>query len=105
MHPKHLYRSAPAGSASLPGRPAYPLLDAVDQAPVARPLLRAFYLERLEDPSGVSGTGRVAEGVVFSNGWVALVWLSASPSLVFYPSLENVEAIHGHGGMTRLVFA
>jgi hypothetical protein len=105
MHPKYLYRSAPAASASVPRSPAHPPLDAVDQARAACPSLLAFYLERLEDPSGVSGTGRVAEGVVFSNGWVALVWLSASPSLAFYLSLESVEAIHGHGGKTRLVFA
>ena len=37
---------------------------------------RIFHLLRLADESGVSGTGRVAEGVIFSNGWVALVWLT-----------------------------
>jgi len=52
----------------------------------------------------VSGTGRVAEGVIFSNGWVALVWLTETPSMGFYPSIEAVEAIHGHSGKTRVVF-
>jgi hypothetical protein len=66
--------------------------------------LVTFHLMRLEDESGVSGTGRVAEGAVFSNGWVALVWLTSTPSLNFYTSIEAVEAIHGHGGATRIVY-
>ena len=66
--------------------------------------MRNFNLIRSLDPSGVSGTGCVAEGVVFSNGWVALTWLSEQPSITFYASLAQVEAIHGHGGSTRIVF-
>jgi len=65
---------------------------------------RLFHLLRLDDESGVSGTGRVAEGVVFSNGWVALLWLTETPSMGFYPSIEAVETIHGHSGKTRVVF-
>jgi hypothetical protein len=63
-----------------------------------------FHLLRLADESGVSGTGRVAEGAIFSNGWVALVWLTETPSLNFYPSIDAVEAIHGHNGATRIVY-
>jgi hypothetical protein len=63
----------------------------------------AFHLLRLDDVSGVSGTGRVAEGVVFSNGLVAVAWLSDHPSVAVYPSVAAVEAIHGHGGRTVLV--
>ena len=70
----------------------------------ARPQVRTFFLHRLEDESGVSGTGRVAEGAIFSNGWVALVWLSETPSVSFYPTIDAVEAIHGHEGKTRIVF-
>jgi hypothetical protein len=66
--------------------------------------LRHFHLHRTEDPTGVSGTGCVAEGVVFSNGWVAMTWHSAQPSMNFYTSIEQVEAIHGHSGTTRVVF-
>ncbi len=66
--------------------------------------MRIFKLQRTEDMSGVSGTGCVAEGVVFGNGWVAMVWLSDRPSLVFYPTIEDVEAIHGHDGRTEVVF-
>lgn len=65
--------------------------------------MRRFYLQRDIDETGVSGTGKVAEGVVFSTGWVALTWLTSVNSLVFYPSFQNVEHIHGHGGKTRIV--
>ena len=65
--------------------------------------MRAFHLLRLDDVSGVSGTGRVAEGVVFSNGLVALTWLSPYPTVAVYPSAAAVEAIHGHDGRTLVV--
>jgi hypothetical protein len=65
--------------------------------------VRAFHLLRLDDVSGVSGTGRVAEGVIFSNGLVALTWLSSYPTVSVYPSVAAVEAIHGHDGRTLLV--
>lgn len=68
--------------------------------------MRRFVLERDADMSGVSGTGRVAEGVVFSDGTVALRWSSAWPtSVVFHDrGIEAVRAVHGHGGSTRIVF-
>lgn len=66
--------------------------------------MRRFLLDRTEDPTGISGTGYVAEGVVFSNGWVGLTWVTPWTSVVFYPSLEHVEHIHGHEGKTVLVF-
>jgi len=79
-------------------------LQAPLQLPSGRQGIATFHLLRLEDESGVSGTGWVAEGAVFSNGWVALTWLGETPSLNFYPSLEAVEAIHGHAGATRIIF-
>lgn len=66
--------------------------------------MRTFKLNRKQDATGVSGTGIVAEGVIFSTGWVALTWLTAVNSLVFYPSILNVEKIHGHDGMTEIVY-
>ena len=63
---------------------------------------RRFVLNRREDITGVSGTGIVAEGCLFSTGWVALTWLTEINSLVFYPSIENVQYIHGHGGHTTI---
>jgi hypothetical protein len=66
--------------------------------------IATFHLLRLDDESGVSGIGWVAEGAVFSNGWVVLVWPTGTPSLNFYESISDVEAVHGHGGRTRIVF-
>lgn len=67
---------------------------------------RRFILQRDVDETGVSGTGVVAEGVVFSSGVVALQWLGGFPtSVVFHDrGLESVEVIHGHNGKTQIVF-
>lgn len=65
---------------------------------------RPFHLQRSEDATGVSGVGKVAEGVVFSNGWCALTWLTENTSVAFYPSIETLEAIHGHHGNTAVVY-
>lgn len=66
--------------------------------------MRTFRLVRERDVSGVSGTGVVAEGVEFADGCVVLRWLSQWPtSVVFHDrGMESVEAIHGHGGATRI---
>jgi hypothetical protein len=66
--------------------------------------MRRFHFLRLKDASGVSGCGIVAEGVVFSNGKVALEWLSSHASTNLYDSIADVEFIHGHEGMTKIVF-
>ena len=34
--------------------------------------MKPFWLEKIEDESGISGVGRVAEGVDFSNGRCAM---------------------------------
>ena len=46
--------------------------------------MKMFYLKRGEDESGVSGTGRVAQGFIFDNGKVAVTWLSEHPSVTVY---------------------
>lgn len=66
--------------------------------------IRRFHFERLEDASGVSGCGKVAEGVIFSDGRVAVEWLSDHASTNLYNSIADVEFIHGHGGRTRIVY-
>jgi hypothetical protein len=67
--------------------------------------MRTFYLERAIDLSGISGTGKVAQGVEFDDGTVALRWLSEHPSTAVYEKgIETVRAIHGHNGATRVVF-
>ena len=68
--------------------------------------MKVFHLFRHEDISGVSGTGVVAEGVQFTDGKVAIRWLSGDHhSTVFWDDLESVLAIHGHDGKTELVWA
>ena len=62
-------------------------------------------LMRDEDPSGVSGVGRVAVGVVFPSGKVVLEWLGSYSTFGIYDDLGQVEQIHGHGGKTRIVFS
>lgn len=66
--------------------------------------MKSFYLQREVDETGVSGTGKVAEGVVFSNGWCAMTWLTDHTSVVFYPSIDDVYFIHGHNGKTKVVY-
>ena len=46
--------------------------------------MKVFYLNRVEDESGISGTGRVAQGFIFDNGKVAVTWLSEHPSVTVY---------------------
>ena len=67
--------------------------------------MKLFWLKRTEDVSGTSGTGLVAEGVVFSNGWCTLHWLTKFTSVAFYPSIAELEAIHGHNGATKIVWS
>lgn len=68
--------------------------------------MRTFWLHRDEDVSGVSGTGVVAEGVEFDNGKVVICWIVGEhQSVVVWDSLASVEAVHGHGGATRVVWS
>jgi len=64
--------------------------------------VKRFVLDRTEDPSGVSGTGMVAEGVQFTDGGVAMRWGTEYCSIGIYASIGDVEAIHGHGGSTQI---
>lgn len=66
--------------------------------------MRRFQLRRIEDESGVSGVGDVAEGILFSTGKAALQWTTAVRSVAIYDSLEDLMAIHGHNGKTLLVW-
>jgi hypothetical protein len=66
--------------------------------------MKRFYLLRDVDESGISGTGRVAEGVVFRDGRAVLTWLTATESLAIYSSMDAVERVHGHGGKTQIIW-
>lgn len=66
--------------------------------------MKRFVLNRVVDISGVSGTGLVAEGVQFSNNKCAVTWLVGTSSVAVYDNLDDVKAIHGHGGNTEIIF-
>jgi hypothetical protein len=66
--------------------------------------MKRFYLQRDADHSGVSGTGKVAEGCQFDTKWCALIWLTEKSSMCFYPDIETLEHIHGHSGKTKIVW-
>lgn len=61
-----------------------------------------FELVRYEDVSGVSGTGVIAEGVVFHDGQVAMSWFGQFHTLEILPDLQTVTRIHGHEGRTEV---
>ncbi len=67
-------------------------------------LPRRFLLQRIQDHSGVSGTGHVADGVVWPDGTVALRWRGVHHSVAVYDCYADLEAIHGHNGSTHIVW-
>lgn len=66
--------------------------------------MRTFDLIRIEDVSGVSGTGKIAEGVVWTDDTVTLRWVTADPSIATFYSLAAVLRVHGHQGATVPIF-
>jgi hypothetical protein len=67
-------------------------------------MIRRFQLNRIEDESGISGTGTVAEGVKFTNGTVVVVWYGKYSSTNIYSSVEDMVHIHGHDGKTQVIW-
>ena len=66
--------------------------------------IKTFYLKRHEDPSGVSGTGIIAVGVVYPNGQAHMQWVSYRTSFEMHDSINNLIEIHGHEGSTELIY-
>lgn len=64
--------------------------------------MRRFVLNRHRDVSGVSGTGLVAEGVLFANGQVAVAFVGNLHAVEVLENIDTVIAIHGHEGATTL---
>jgi hypothetical protein len=83
--------------------------------------MRRFVLQRDVDETGVSGTGEVADGVMFDvpasfqfpdgvrlhlpAGWVRMKWRGERSSTGLWRDLETMLAVHGHNGATRVVWA
>jgi len=69
-------------------------------------MMRRFELRRHAAPTGVSGTGTVAEGVEFSDGRVALAWMGGWPTSIVWHErgMASVMHVHGHGDATEVVW-
>ena len=72
--------------------------------------MRRFKMVRHQDVTGVSGEGVVAEGVIFSNGKVAIQWLTPQVgdvkmgSTVVWDDFRAAMKVHGHDGKTEFRF-
>lgn len=66
--------------------------------------MRNFYLARIEDVSGSSGTGLVAQGVQLDNGICIMSWLTEITSFKVFMSIEDLDLVHSHEGRTRIVW-
>lgn len=67
-------------------------------------MIRRFHLHRDTDVSGVSGTGKVAEGAEFSGGKCALMFLSHLIGVEIWDNMHVMLSVHGHGGKTKVVW-
>jgi hypothetical protein len=65
--------------------------------------MKLFYLLRHEDVNGNSGTGVVAEGVIFDNGQAAMTWLSEFNTVTVFAKVSDIKKLHGHDGRTEVV--
>lgn len=73
-------------------------------------MIRTGTLVRTDDVTGISGTGVIAELVVFTDGTTVMRWrntpqgqkLGVKPTTVIHDTLENVLALHGHDGRTLI---
>lgn len=68
-------------------------------------MYRRFNLNRKVDATGISGTGFVTEGYQHSvDGICVMRWLTATSSVAYYTSIDDVVVIHGHEGRTEVVW-
>lgn len=69
-----------------------------------QPTSRRFYLDRKSDISGVSGVGKVADGILFADGRCSVRWFGEHSSTNNHDSWEDMIAVHGHNGSTQAIF-
>jgi hypothetical protein len=65
--------------------------------------MRKFYLLRHEDVNGHSGTGVVAEGVIFDDGTGAFTWLTPMKTVTTFWKMADIKRMHGHDGKTEII--
>ena len=69
---------------------------------------KVYLLVRKEDPSGISGTGVIAQAVEWSDGSGVLHWpenpAEEKPeTTTVFASFKDIRKLHGHGDKTVLV--
>ena len=55
---------------------------------------KMFTMIRKSDETGISGVGRVLDGVVFHDGTVAIHWRTDKWSVTFFHDFETFEFLH-----------
>jgi hypothetical protein len=65
--------------------------------------MKTFYMLRHEDIHNNSGTGVVAEGVIFDDGSGAFTWLTDIKTVTVFMKISEVKRLHGHEGRTEIV--
>ncbi|MEV5911093.1 hypothetical protein AB0M00_19595 [Streptomyces chartreusis] len=64
-----------------------------------------LYFRRHQDVSGVSGEGRIADGVQWPDGTVSIRWRGPHPKIDFCDrGVVTAEFVHGHAGLTEIVY-
>jgi len=71
----------------------------------SKPAVR-FFLERVEDETGVSGTGRVLEAVIWQDGSVTAKWRPPMSTETSYKDFETFLRVHvtSHPSKSKVVF-
>lgn len=64
--------------------------------------MKYFVLEREDDETGISGTGIIVEGIIWSDGTVAYRWLSDVATTTIANRIQDVIFLHGHDGKTKI---
>lgn len=64
-----------------------------------------FEMSRGNDSSGVSGTGKVVEGVIFDNGQVVIRWVTESGCIAVWNSFREFLNVHvlSHPGNDTII--
>ena len=90
--------ASPAATSAAPLAPAAQAGETIGSPAPSSP--RLFELLRKRDVSGVTGTGSVADGVVWTDSTVTLRWKGDHPATAVWDSVESILAVHGHEGAT-----
>jgi hypothetical protein len=63
-----------------------------------------FVLNRSEDKTGLSGTGIVADGVLFPNGKVVVCWRGDKSSIVIWNNIDEMKKVSCTHSTTSLIW-